>query len=223
MNQLSRREQNRMEKQDRILRAALKIFADVGFTRASMEQIAEEAGLTKPTLYNYYPSKDALFEAVMTAPKDIMMLAFDRTADNDLVPQLLQFAWAYADTVMHPEFLSLARLTIGEAQRFPEIGRTYQEQGPDKVLEGLMSFMTNQKELGRLAFEDAELAAEDFWGLILSAPRNRALHIPNVPIERSQLERYINNGLRTFLRAYSTTPQLDLVALETALNRETDC
>ena len=74
---------------------------------------------------------------------------------------------------MQPELLSLARLTIGEVQRFPEIGRAYQTAGHDKVLQGLMGLLTTHRDAGRLEFEDAELAAQDLWGLILSAPRTQ--------------------------------------------------
>ena len=61
-----------------------------------------------------------------------MLLFFRDPGQGDMVDQLHRFAWRYADTVMQPELLSLARLTIGEVQRFPEIGRAYQTAGHDK-------------------------------------------------------------------------------------------
>ncbi len=210
---MSRREQNKLEKKNRILDAAIKVFAETGFSGASMEDIAAEAKLTKPTLYKYFPSKAALFQSMMMVPRDAMMLAFDETSDKGMVDQLHQFAWKYADTILHSDYLSLARLIIGEAHRFPEIGKEYQASGPDKVLDGLMSFMTAQRTAGRLEFDDAELAAEDFWGLILSAPRNRALYIPDTDLGQPIIGRYIDNGLRVFLRAYSTQPEADLERL----------
>lgn len=217
MKQMSRREQNRLEKQERILSAAITVFSETGYSGTSMDAIAAQAGLTKPTLYNHFPSKEALFSAMMAARRDVMMTAFDMHSGQDFVDQLLDFAWSYAGTVMRPEFLSLARLIIGEAQRLPEIGREYQESGPNKVLAGLMGFLSAQRDQRRLAFEDAELAAQDFWGLILSAPRNYALHVPTAEISRDLLARYINNGMRTFLKAYSTAPEADLNRLAALL------
>ena len=217
MNELTRRERNRLEKQTRIMGAALKVFSEAGFSDASMDDIAAAAGLSKPTLYNHFPSKEALFQTMMSSQRDVILLAFDADPRRDLAEQLLEFAWSYADTVMRPEFLSLARLIIGEAHRFPDVGREYQESGPDKVLSGLIAFMEAQRALGRLVFEDAELAAEDFWGLILSAPRNRALHDPEARIGAKALSRYIHNGLRTFLRAYSPAVEDDLRRLEAAI------
>ncbi len=214
MTTLSRREQNRLDKTQRILNAAISVFSETGYSDASMDLIAAKAGWTKPTLYQYFPSKSALFEAMMAAPKDAMMLAFGMVSGKDMVDHLYDFAWAYANVVMQPEFLSLARLTIGEAHRFPDIGEDYQQSGPDQVLAGLMQFMETQHDSKRLVFDDAELAAEDFWGLILSAPRNRALHVPTYSASRADLSKYINNGIRVFLKAYSTQPEHDLARLE---------
>lgn len=211
---LSRREQNRLEKRQRALDAALTVFSQNGYSAATMDAIAREAGLTKPTLYQYFDSKESLFQAMMLVPRDTMLTVFDEPPEACHVTQLWRFSWAYADVVMQPQFLALARLVIGDAQRSPDLGRAYQASGPDRVLERLARFMSDQAALGRLVIEDAELAAEDFWGLILSSPRNTALHVPNAIPDAQRLGRYVHNGQRVFLRAYSTRPAADLRVLE---------
>lgn len=214
MTQLPKREQNRLNRERAILDAALKVFAAQGYSGASMDAVAAEAGVTKPTLYSYFPSKESLFQAMMLGKRDVMLDVFEHPSQDGMVADLLIFAWAYADTVMRPEMLSLARLIIGEVQRFPEIGRAYQASGPDHLLRGIMRYLEGQRRAGRLAFEDAELAAQDLWGLILSAPRTQALYMPDAVPDRATLERYITNGLRVFLKAYSTQAQPDLDQLE---------
>jgi AcrR family transcriptional regulator len=179
-----------------------------------MDAIAAKAAVSKPTLYQYFGTKEQLFTEIMLAERNTMLLAFDHPG-TDMVAELHHFAWHYADTVMRPEFLSLARLIIGEAQRFPEIGRAYQAAGPDRVLAGMITYLTRQRDAGKLVFDDAELAAEDLWGLILSAPRNQALHLPDRIPGRAELARYIHNGLRVFLKAYATDPARDLAQLQT--------
>jgi AcrR family transcriptional regulator len=213
MTQMPRRQLNRLINEKRILTAALKIFSESGYSGASMDAVAVAAGLSKPTLYQYFDSKEQLFATMMLQKRDDMLLPFREPGAGDMVAQLHRFAWAYADTVMQPDLLSLARLTIGEVQRFPEIGRAYQAAGPDQVLKGLMDYLTAQRAAGRLSFDDAELAAEDLWGLILSAPRTQALYKPDLVIPRDALARYVHNGLHVFLRAYSTNPATDLAAL----------
>ncbi|MBZ7927187.1 TetR/AcrR family transcriptional regulator (plasmid) [Ensifer adhaerens] len=213
MTALPKRQQNRILRERRILDAALVVFSQKGFVSASMDDIAAEAGLTKPTLYQYFPSKDELFTAMMTEERDHMLESFEYPSASGMVAELYAFSWHYADVVLRPDMLNLARLIIGEAQRLPDVGRAYQASGPDRVLAGMIAYLERQRATGLIVFDDAELAAEDLWGLILSAPRNRALHIPDAVPDRATIERYIRNGLRVFLRAYSTAPDKDLAAL----------
>lgn len=208
-----------IEKQQRILAAALKVFSEAGYSAASMDAIALDAEVSKPTLYMYFGSKEQLFESMMVAQRDLMLEPFEHPS-GDMVHDLVDFAWHYADVVMRPEFLSLARLIIGETQRFPEIGRAYQKAGPDKLLNGIISYFESQRAKGNLAFDDGELAAQDFWALILSAPRNRALHVPDDIPERAEVRRYLENGLRVFIRAYSTHREKDLSHLARALEAQ---
>jgi AcrR family transcriptional regulator len=220
---LPRRQQNRLNRERAILEAALKVFAATGYTGTRMDAVAAEAGVTKPTLYSYFPSKESLFQAMMLGKRDQMLDVFEHPSQQGMVADLLVFAWAYADTVMRPEMLSLARLIIGEVQRFPEIGRAYQASGPDHLMRGIMRYLESQRRAGRLDFEDAELAAQDLWGLILSAPRTQALYMPDAQPDRTTLRRYIVNGLRVFLKAYSTAPGQDLdqlAALERAPSQQ---
>lgn len=213
MTALSRRQQNKIERERRILEAALKVFSEMGYSGANMDAVALAANLSKPTLYQYFQSKEALFSAMMLGERDQMLAVFERPSGRDMVADLLEFSWDYADTVLRPDLLSLARLIIGEVQRFPEIGRAYQEVGPDRLLRGIMDYLEDQRRTGRLAFDDAELAAQDLWGLILSAPRTQALYMPDRSPSRAEIARYLNNGLKVFLKAYSTQPETDLAEL----------
>src|SRR6516225_9745774 len=51
--------------QDRILDAAMRVFRRQGFRRSSIEQAAEEAGLTRQALYHHFKSKEALFRGAI--------------------------------------------------------------------------------------------------------------------------------------------------------------
>lgn len=217
----SRREQNRKERTRRILDGALRVFAEAGYSGTTMDAIAAAVGLSKPTLYQYFDSKETLFQAMMLGQRDRMMSVFEHPSALGMVHDLHSFAWDYADVVLRPEMLSLARLIIGEVQRFPEIGRAYQASGPDRLLAGIMAYLDSQRRAGRLVFDDAELAAQDLWGLILSAPRTQALYRPDAVPGRDDLARYITNGLRVFLRAYSTDAPRDLEQLEALASART--
>ena len=220
MNQMSRSQQNRLARRKAILGAALTVFSEAGYSGATMDAVAALAGLSKPTLYQYFKSKEALFSAMMLGKRDEMLDVFEHSPHTSMVEDLLRFAWDYADTVMRPDLLSLARLIIGEVQRFPEIGRAYQSAGPDHVLRGIMAYLDARRVEGQLAFDDTELAAEDLWGLVLSAPRTKALYMPDSAPTRAELTRYIHNGIRVFLRAYSTRPEADLATFDALIRAQ---
>ncbi|TIX94586.1 MAG: helix-turn-helix transcriptional regulator, partial [Mesorhizobium sp.] len=98
MTALSRRQQNKIERERRILEAALKVFSEMGYSGANMDAVALEANLSKPTLYQYFQSKEALFSAMMLGERDQMLAVFEHPSDRGMVADLLEFSWDYADT-----------------------------------------------------------------------------------------------------------------------------
>ena len=64
---LSRREKEKNRHKEEILGAALRLFSEKGFHNVSMQEIAEESEFGVGTLYNFFESKDALFEELMTS------------------------------------------------------------------------------------------------------------------------------------------------------------
>ncbi|RMC35603.1 TetR/AcrR family transcriptional regulator [Paracoccus alkanivorans] len=72
------------EKQHQLLLTAAHVFATQGMEKASMSQIASEAGVSKSLLYHYYPSKDALIFAIIHTHLVELDLALERAANPDL-------------------------------------------------------------------------------------------------------------------------------------------
>ena len=202
------------EKRARILAAALSEFSKNGYSGASMQSIATRAKVSKPTLYQYIGQKDDIFRAVLDQGREIILAPFEQTADKDLVAVLWDFSWAYADYVLHPDNLSIARLIIGEAERVPDIARQFHETGPAQAQAGIAAFLRQQRDDGQLDFDEAQVAAEHLWSLILSGPRNHAFHFPNDIQSKATIEVSIFTGLQVFLRAYSAKPDEHLELLE---------
>ena len=53
-------------KAEEIIKAAIRVFSEYGYDSAKMEYIAKEAGIGKGTIYEYFTSKDQLFEKIIT-------------------------------------------------------------------------------------------------------------------------------------------------------------
>ena len=210
--QHSPRDARKAQKRQTILDAALSEFSQNGFDGASMAAIASTAGVSKPTLYSYFGDKEGLFAAILEQGRVHLLTPLTGNGGS-LVERLWAFSWTYADFVLRPDMLSLARLVLGAAARRPKVAAAYHDAGPGQALAGLVAFINHCQKSGELIEADPHLAAQNLWSLILSGPRDAHLHHVNRSVDRSELEDTIVHGLQVFLKAYSTSPDADLLEL----------
>lgn len=193
-------------KRDAILSAARELFLRKGYAGASMDEVAAAAGVSKQTIYKQFSDKDLLFAAVLTA--DIEETA-GHTSDlvdalanaQDVTAALRAFARQHVIEVMAPHLIRWRRLVIAEADRFPELARTWYESGPAKAHATLADRFALLAERRVLRVPDPLLAAEQFNWLVLSIPLNRVLFGLEPP-GRKELQRYADEAVRVFLAAY---------------------
>jgi len=108
-----KRQRNPEKTQAMILAAAKKVFASVGLGGARIEAIAEEAGVNKRMIYEYFDSKDQLFLRVLEcAWTDIRKaeaeLDLDALTPPEAIRALLTFTWNYY--LKNPDFISLVNI-----------------------------------------------------------------------------------------------------------------
>ena len=110
---------------------------------------------------------------------------------------------------MRPELLRLRRLVITTADQFPEIGRSWYENGFERALGTLATHFAQLSGRGLMVVEDPTIAAHHFVGLLLWIPINRAMLTRDETSKTSDLENYADLAVEAFLRAYGsgqTTP-----------------
>ncbi len=73
----------RCERRARVLEAAARVFSRLSYEQASMDEIAHEAGMGKPTVYRYFESKDALFTAVFVDALDALEARLAAVLDQE--------------------------------------------------------------------------------------------------------------------------------------------
>ena len=124
-----------------ILDAALAVFAQKGFAATRLDDVAAKAGITKGTIYLYFDSKQALFEALarqsVGAQIDLVMaqLAGFSGSTADLLRFVLTTMGHFA---MTSDRIVLPRLVLAEAANFPELARFWRREVVDRGI-GLMS------------------------------------------------------------------------------------
>jgi AcrR family transcriptional regulator len=195
-------------KRRQILEAARTVFLRNGYAGTSMDEIAALAAVSEQTVYRYFADKEALFsELVISTVEAVGDPVHDEVLNledsGDVEADLRGLARRQLAKVMQPQVLQLRRMVIGEASRFPDLGRTFYEKGPWRTIAALATVFKQLAERGALELDDATLAAEHFNWLIMSIPVNRAMFLgDDEPPAAADLERYTDAGIRVFLAAY---------------------
>jgi AcrR family transcriptional regulator len=164
MAMIERTEKKRLQ----IMEGARAVFLAEGFDGASMEAIAQAAGVSKGTLYTYFKGKDELFTALVAAYQNRSLEETFRSLNGtaDLRESLEALAWNYLDLVRQPDNLALLRAVVGAAAKFPSLGRAFYETGMQPPVERLAQYL-KENALARGADTwDAELAAMQFFAFL---------------------------------------------------------
>jgi TetR/AcrR family transcriptional regulator, mexJK operon transcriptional repressor len=201
-------ERRSARKRRAILEAATTAFLRTGYPGTSMDEIAALAGVSKQTVYKHFADKEHLFSQIVTAivdeiadPNHDEVLKLRDTGDVER--DLRDFARRQLRAVMQPRLLRLRRLIIGEAGRFPQLGRLFYERGPGRTIDALAAMFERLASRGALELGDARLAAAHFNWLVMSIPLNQAMLLgDDEPATPAELERYADAGVRAFLAAY---------------------
>ncbi|GCE21095.1 TetR/AcrR family transcriptional regulator [Dictyobacter kobayashii] len=126
-------------KREQVLTGAQRAFLREGFAAVSTDTLAREAGVSKRTLYTYYPSKEELFVDALRGltieqPKT-RVLDFIRGIAPSTVQELHEALVALAERIiaatMSPEYLALMRTIIADSHRFPSLPRFFALQFPN--------------------------------------------------------------------------------------------
>jgi AcrR family transcriptional regulator len=114
------------ERPRQILEAALNVFGEQGLAGARIDDIAERAGISKGTIYLYFPSKDDLYCGVI---RDTFAEAVETTSavpeTGDAESDLRAFCGHYWSFLRSKRFETVYRLVMAENQAFPELSQEY--------------------------------------------------------------------------------------------------
>jgi TetR/AcrR family transcriptional regulator, mexJK operon transcriptional repressor len=196
-------------KRGAILGAATTLFLRNGYRGTSMDEIAALAAVSKQTVYKHFADKERLFSEIVVATvseiSDPVHAEVRKLEDSgDVEADLRGLARELLRMVMQPRILQLRRLVIGEAGRFPELGRTFYEQGPGRTITALAAVFEQLAQRGVLRLDDPRLAAAHFNWLVMSIPLNRAMFLgEDRPPARAELDRHADAGVHAFLAAYA--------------------
>ena len=191
-------------KWDQVLEGARKVFLRDGFEGASVDDIVREAGVSKATLYSYFPDKRLLFLEVAktecAAQSDAAVAQVE--ASGDIREVMTTAAKRMVRFFMSDVGLQVHRIVVGESQRFPEIGREFFESGPARVHAILRQYLQKAVEDGELEIDDIDLAADQLPELCKAGLHLKmVLGLREAPTEE-EIDRVIDGAVDMFLARY---------------------
>lgn len=184
-----------------ILKAATEAFMAHGFSGTSIDQIAAQAGVSKPTIYSHFEGKEQLFVAIMNSICDNFENPFlGPDADTaELSTILIKIADNYTRSILQPGVVAMHRLFVAEAERFPELSRRYYEVGPLRVHQTLAAFFKNRMARGEIRDGDPLLLAQFFAAVVIAPMRTRRLFAVETDIDWDVLDRRNRETVALFL------------------------
>jgi len=209
----ARREREKEERRQSILRAARAAFFEHGFHRATMDNVAERAEVSKGTVYLYFESKEAILARLLLEGLDELIEELEQAyaADESIRAdeRLRRLGWAYF-RFFQREPLYFRFLMAMDRGRFQETvtPQVYQEV-LEASLEGLswvIRAVEQGIEDGILGCCDARQAAATLWAIL-----NGGLELMEHPLRREMVgverESLYQAALETVIRGLRATPR----------------
>ena len=139
------------ERPAEILSAALDCFTERGFAATRLDDVAKRAGVTKGTLYLYFPSKEHLFKAVVRESLIPNIERLEAAAAEATVSAFLQsLATIWVGSIANSRISGIPKLVIAEAGNFPELARFYLDEVVHRALRLLTNLLRRGVESGEI-------------------------------------------------------------------------
>ncbi|QNP41712.1 TetR/AcrR family transcriptional regulator [Lysobacter solisilvae (ex Woo and Kim 2020)] len=186
-----------------ILDAAVAEFRQSGYEATSMDRVAASAGVSKRTVYNHFPSKEALFAQILhqlwESSLDGLDLAY--RADRPLREQLLELVKQKLRLLHDGSFVDLARVAIAAAIHSPERAQDMVARMGERE-EGLTIWIRAAAADGRLKTDDPLFASMQLQGLVKGFAFWPQITLDQPPLTAAQQKHVAESAVDMFLAYY---------------------
>lgn len=194
----------RGRKYDQVLAGARDVFLSDGFEGASVDDIARAAGVSKATLYSYFPDKRLLFMEV--ARTECLLQADRAIAEIDMTAPVGRVLRAAATKMV--EFITsdfgqrIFRICVAESERFPVLGQEFYDSGPALIRHQLVYYFKVAIQRGELQIDDLDLAADQFHALCKAGIVDKLAFTVARTFSDDLKNRVIDGAVEMFLARY---------------------
>jgi len=210
---LARRGRRKEARPGELLDAALDLFVEKGFAATRSEEVAARAGVSKGTLFLYFPSKEELFKAVVRenisgrfAEWQQEFAAFEGST-ADMVRCAMRLWW---ERIGATRASGITKLMISEARNFPELAAFYQQEVIRPGMQLMRRILQRGIERGEFRPLDLDYAVFSMVApmifLIMMKHSLGACVPQDYPVDP---ERYVNSQVETLLQGLCVRPESD--------------
>jgi len=194
-------------KRQQILDGAKRVFMQVGFDAASMNDITREAGVSKGTIYVYFENKEDLFGALIDRERTAIFASLSEALDEEgtVRETLTRYGVLLATRMTSMQVIRAQRMVIGVSERMPELGRRFYDTGPDSGKALLVAYFDRQVKAGLLDVPDRMLAAQQLFDLCTGGlTRSCIFGAREISPSAEEIVRVVESGVDMFLARYGT-------------------
>ncbi|MER5949776.1 TetR/AcrR family transcriptional regulator [Streptomyces sp. NPDC001904] len=207
-----------LEKRRALLRGARTVFGREGYSRAGIDEIAAEAGVSTRTLYNHFGGKENLFRetlldsaaAVTAAHVALIERHLNKVTDIEADLHALAREWM-GRRGEHADHMLLVRQVIVEGPHLPgDVVEEWQRTGPVAVREAVRAAFERLGEEGLLAVDGSNSAeAARYFTLLIAGSVTVDTFFGAVPMDSAEIGERVESGVRVFLRLFAVAEDVD--------------
>jgi TetR/AcrR family transcriptional repressor of mexJK operon len=192
------------EKRAAILEAAMALFPARGYDGVSMDAIAQQAGVSKLTVYSHFADKEALFSAAVSecCEQQLPHQVFEPALNQPVREALTAIAHGFMDLIMDERAVTLHRIMVARAGQNGRLTELFFDAGPRRTLLDMEKFLRQAHQSGSLHVPNPDRAAEHFFCLVKGI-RHMHVLIGMCPIpDAAERTEHIDEVVDLFVRAY---------------------
>lgn len=186
-----------------IIAGAQALFLRNGYGRTTTDEIAAQCKISKQTLYRLFPSKLALFIAIVETHRQSMLAMPAKCDDLPLDIALEQIFRIDIDPTEDADRLAFLQLVLIEGQQFPELKDILHQYGATRAHAELARWLSRMRQRRLIHIDDARSAAHILMDMIFGTIIAKSIHHKETPAAGSR-RMHIRRCIRIFLNGVKT-------------------
>ncbi|MDU8501203.1 TetR/AcrR family transcriptional regulator [Pseudomonas syringae] len=196
-------------RREAIIDAAASVFLEMGYERASMNEVTKRMGGSKATIYSYFPSKEELFIAVVNRvatahlAEAVSELAISVDKDTDTELDLRTLFTRFGERMLmvlinDDSALAVYRMVVAESGH-SDIGTMFYDSGPREFLQTVTTLMNAAMQRGQLRTTDPHIAALQLTSLLTAETDIRLYQQTPARLSVEQIQSMVKRAIDTFM------------------------